>query len=144
MDGVINYSIIYNNCVSLPARSNLIICPFLTRNGLTILIWRHFLFFLFVYWGVESRSTWHCGHQWPIVLALGDYDGEIGGMTGRGNRSTRRKPAPVPLCLPQTPHAARTWTRATAVGSKHLTAWAMALPIWRHGKRENENLKCNK
>jgi hypothetical protein len=45
-----------------------------------------------------------------------DYDdGEIGGMIGRGNRSTRRKPAPVPLCSPQTPHAARTRTRATAV-----------------------------
>jgi hypothetical protein len=34
----------------------------------------------------------------PIVPAPGDYDeGEIGGMIGRGNRSTRRKPAPVPL-----------------------------------------------
>jgi hypothetical protein len=44
----------------------------------------------------------------PIVPAPGDYDdGEIGGMIGRGNRSTRRKPAPVPLCPPQTPHAAR-------------------------------------
>jgi hypothetical protein len=52
----------------------------------------------------------------PIVPALGDYDdGEIDGiMIGRGNRSTRRKPAPVPLCPPQTPHAARTRTRATA------------------------------
>jgi hypothetical protein len=42
----------------------------------------------------------------PIVPAPGDYDeGEIGGMMiGRGNRSTRRKPAPVPLCPPQTPH----------------------------------------
>jgi hypothetical protein len=29
-------------------------------------------------------------------------------MIGRGNRSTRRKPAPVPLGTPQTPHAART------------------------------------
>jgi hypothetical protein len=58
----------------------------------------------------------------PIVPAPGDYDdGEIGGMTGRGNRSTRRKPAPVPLCLPQTPHAARTRTRAAAVGSQRLT-----------------------
>jgi hypothetical protein len=36
---------------------------------------------------------------------LGDYDGEIGGMIGRGNRSTWRKPAPVRLCPPQTPHA---------------------------------------
>jgi hypothetical protein len=26
-------------------------------------------------------------------------------MIGRGNRSTQRKPAPVPLCPPQTPHA---------------------------------------
>jgi hypothetical protein len=34
----------------------------------------------------------------PIVLAPGDYDdGEIDGMIGRGNRSTRRKPARVPL-----------------------------------------------
>jgi hypothetical protein len=43
----------------------------------------------------------------PIVPAPGDYDdGEIGGMMiGRGNRSIRRKPAPVPLCPPQTPHA---------------------------------------
>jgi hypothetical protein len=50
------------------------------------------------------------------VSAPGDYDnGEIGGMIGRGNRSTRRKPAPVPLCPPQTPHTARTRTRAAAV-----------------------------
>jgi hypothetical protein len=56
----------------------------------------------------------------PIVPVPGNYDdGEIGGMIGRGNRSTRRKPAPLPLCPPQTPHAAR--TRA-AVGSQRLTA----------------------
>jgi hypothetical protein len=43
----------------------------------------------------------------PIVPAPGDYDdGEIGKMMiGRGNRSTRRKHAPVPLCPPQIPHA---------------------------------------
>jgi hypothetical protein len=56
------------------------------------------------------------------VSAPGDYDnGEIGGMIGMGNRSTRRKPAPVPLCPPQTPHA-RTRTRAAAVGNQRLTA----------------------
>jgi hypothetical protein len=49
-------------------------------------------------------------------------------MIGRGNRSTRRKPAPVPLCPPQTPHAARTRTRPAAVGSQCLTAWATARP----------------
>jgi hypothetical protein len=58
-----------------------------------------------------------------IVPAPGDYDdGEIGGMIGKGNRSTRRKPAPAPLCPPQTPHAARTRTRAAAVGNQRLTA----------------------
>jgi hypothetical protein len=43
----------------------------------------------------------------PIVSTPGNYDdGEIGGMMiGRENRSTRRKPASVPLCPPQTPHA---------------------------------------
>jgi hypothetical protein len=65
----------------------------------------------------------------PIVPAPGDYDdGEIGGMIGKGNRSTRRKPSLVPLCPPQTPHAARTRTRAAAVGSQRLTAWATTQP----------------
>jgi hypothetical protein len=43
----------------------------------------------------------------PIVPAPGDYDDkEIGGMMiGRENRSTRRKPASVPLCPPQNSHA---------------------------------------
>jgi hypothetical protein len=85
-------------------------------------------FFIFFFFnlgngGWNLRSTRHCGHQWPIVPAPGDYDdGEIGEMIGRGNRSTRRKPLPVPLCLPQTPHAARTRTRAATVGSQRLTA----------------------
>jgi hypothetical protein len=49
---------------------------------------------------------------------------------GRGNRSTRRKPAPVPLSPPQIPHDL-TWarTRAAAVGSRWLTAWAMVRPL---------------
>jgi hypothetical protein len=59
----------------------------------------------------------------PIVPAPGDYDdGEIGGMIGKGNRNTRRNPAPMLLCPPQTAHAARTRTRAAAVGSQRLTA----------------------
>jgi hypothetical protein len=46
--------------------------------------------------------------------------GAIGGMEiGKGNRSTRRKPAPAPLVPPQMPHDL-TWaqTRAAAVGSQ--------------------------
>jgi hypothetical protein len=40
----------------------------------------------------------------PQMMDEGDC-GAIGGMRiGRGNRRTRRKPAPVPLCPPQIPH----------------------------------------
>jgi hypothetical protein len=54
----------------------------------------------------------------------------IGGMkTGSENRSTRRKPSPVPLCPQQIPHdLTRAQTRAAAVGIQRLTAWAMARP----------------
>jgi hypothetical protein len=59
----------------------------------------------------------------PIVPTPHDYeDEEIGGMIGRGNRNTRRKPVPVLLCPPQTLHAARKRTRAAVVGSQRLTA----------------------
>jgi hypothetical protein len=53
-----------------------------------------------------------------------DECGAIGGMKiGRGNRSTRRKLAPAPLCPPQIPHdTTRARTRAAAVGSQRLTA----------------------
>jgi hypothetical protein len=54
--------------------------------------------------------------------------GEIGGMkVVRRNRTTRRKPAPLPLCSSQIPHdlsQARTW--AATVGSRCVTAWPMA------------------
>jgi hypothetical protein len=45
--------------------------------------------------------------------------GAIDGMKiGKGNRSTRRKRAPMPLCPPQTPHdLTRARTRVAAVGS---------------------------
>jgi hypothetical protein len=63
--------------------------------------------------------------EWPIVSAPGDYDdGEFGGMKiGRRNRSSRRKPAPAPLCPPQIPlDQTRARTRAAAVRSQRLTA----------------------
>jgi hypothetical protein len=54
--------------------------------------------------------------------------GAIGGMKiGSGNRSTRRKPTPVPLCPPQIPHDnTRARTRVASVSSQLLTACAMA------------------
>jgi hypothetical protein len=55
----------------------------------------------------------------PQMIDNGDC-GAIGGMKiGRRNRSTWRKPAPVPLCSPQIPHdqtPAQIW--ATAVESQ--------------------------
>jgi hypothetical protein len=59
----------------------------------------------------------------PRMVDDEDY-GAVGGMRiGKGNRSTRRKPAPVPLCPPQIPHDL-TWgrIRGAAVGSQRLTA----------------------
>jgi hypothetical protein len=74
--------------------------------------------------GVQLGPLGTAATNTPIVPAPGDNDdGEIGGMMiGRGNRGTRRKPAPMPLCPPQNPHAARKRTRAVAVGSQRLTA----------------------
>jgi hypothetical protein len=73
--------------------------------------------------GVQLGPLGTAATNRSIVPAAGDYDdGEIGGMIGRGNRSTRIKPAPVPFYPPQTPHAARTRTRAAAEESQRLTA----------------------
>jgi hypothetical protein len=56
--------------------------------------------------GVELGPRGTSATYWPIVLSPGDYEaGEFGGMIiDRGNRNTRSKPAPVPLCPPQIPH----------------------------------------
>jgi hypothetical protein len=74
--------------------------------------------------GVQTGSTRHVGHFRAIVPAPGDCeDGEFGGIKiGRGNRSTRSKPAPAPLCSPQI-RLDQTWERtwAAAVGSQRLT-----------------------
>jgi hypothetical protein len=57
--------------------------------------------------GVQLGPLGTAATNRPIVPAPGDYDDEeIGGMMiGKGNGSTPKKPAPVPLCPPQTPHA---------------------------------------
>jgi hypothetical protein len=77
--------------------------------------------------GVQTGSTRHAGHFWPVVPAPDDCeDGEFCGMKiGRRDGSTLRKPAPATLCPPQIP---LDQTRAAAVGSQRLTAWAMTRP----------------
>jgi hypothetical protein len=92
---------------------------------------------------LNLRSRWFCGVGWDRVhfvrraingllyqpCMIHDCEcGAVGGVrVGRGNRSTARKSAPVPLCPPQIPHDL-TWarTRVAAVGSWRLIAWAMA------------------
>jgi hypothetical protein len=86
-------------------------------------------FYVFLGWGVTVHLvrrplTGILYQHWMI----GDECGAVDGMKiGRGNQNARRKPAPAPLCPPQIPHYL-TWarTRAAAVGSRRLAAWAMA------------------
>jgi hypothetical protein len=64
-----------------------------------------FNFFFFNLCGgtLGSAATTGLLYQ-PWMIGEGDCE-EIGGMKiGRGNRSTRRKPAPAPLSPPQIPH----------------------------------------
>jgi hypothetical protein len=56
--------------------------------------------------GVQFGPLGTAATNSPIVPAPRDYDdGEISGIIiGKGNGSTRRKPTPVPLYPPRTPH----------------------------------------
>jgi hypothetical protein len=77
--------------------------------------------------GVQTGSTRHVGHFWPIVPVPDDCEDQEFGVikTGRGNRSTRRNPAPAPLCPPQIP---RDQTRAAVVGGqRHRLSYGAAL-----------------
>jgi hypothetical protein len=60
-------------------------------------------FFNLCGWTLGTAATTGLLYQ-PRMIGDGDC-GEIGGMKiGRGDRSTRRKPAPAPLCPPQISH----------------------------------------
>jgi hypothetical protein len=81
-----------------------------------------FNFCCFLGWG-EAESTLV---RRPLIGLLyqpqmiDDECGAVGGMRiDGGYRSTRREPAPVPLCPPHNLTWAR--TRATAMGSRRLT-----------------------
>jgi hypothetical protein len=61
---------------------------------------------------------------------IDDDCGAIGGMRiGRRNRNTRRKPAPVPICLPEIP-ADVTWAGTPTNGLSYGTA---NLPVKERG-----------
>jgi hypothetical protein len=59
---------------------------------------------------------------------IDDECAAVGGRRiGRGNRSSRRRPALVPLFPPQIAHAlTRARTQVAVVGSRQITAWATA------------------
>jgi hypothetical protein len=100
-------------------------------------------YFLFIC-GLEWNRVSYCGHLlahctspgWWIVMIM---ERIAEWMSGRGNRSTRKKHVPVPFCTPQFPHdltQARIWP--TSVGSRRLTSWVMARPV------EWYIMKCSK
>jgi hypothetical protein len=75
------------------------------RRILWIWWWKQSFFFL-MGWGWVHLVLWPPFGLLYLPRMIDDDDcGEMGGMrTGRGNLSTTRKPAPVPLCSPQIPH----------------------------------------
>jgi hypothetical protein len=71
----------------------------------------------------------------PRIIGDGDC-GEIGGMKiGRGNRSTRRKPAPAPHCSPQI-HMPR------PVLNPGRSGWKPATNRLSYGAAQEELLQC--
>jgi hypothetical protein len=101
-----------------------------TRAILNFCLMWVWIFLIEGWGGVQFGILGTAATNRPIVPAPDDYDvGGISGMViGRGNRSTRRKRGPVPLCQSQNPRAAGTRTWASGVGSQRLTAWATARP----------------
>jgi hypothetical protein len=88
---------------------------------LRVIVMLVFVFFLASWGGVRLSPLGTSATSWPIVPAPAVA---VGGMRiGRGNRSTRREPAPTPPCPPQIPHdLTRARTLAAPMGTRRLTA----------------------
>jgi hypothetical protein len=66
--------------------------------------WLVFFFLSFLGWG-ETESTWYVGQYFAYCTSPGWWMwSSRWNENWQGNRSTRRKPAPVLLCSPQMPH----------------------------------------
>jgi hypothetical protein len=107
-----------------PSNSLLILASYTARPQYKLLFF-YFIFFEKGWIGTEyiiSEPTSDLLYQPRIMMDDGEC-GAVGGIIGSGNRSTRRKPAPVRLCPPQIPdYLTRARTRAAAVGRHRLTA----------------------
>jgi hypothetical protein len=99
-------------------------------NSCNLYSFRRIIFFLnwYIGGGVQLGPLGTTATNRPIMPAPGDYDNGViyGMMFGRGNRSTRRKPAPVPLCPPQIPHVcpdANPGRRGGKIATNRLSLW---------------------
>jgi hypothetical protein len=71
---------------------------------------------------------------------MDDECGPIGGMRiGRGSRSTRRKPAPVPLCPPQSPHDL-CWNPGRRGGKPATKLWHCLCNLHSHDRENHRSL----
>jgi hypothetical protein len=92
-------------------------------------------FLIGIVWsGVQLGQLGTAATNRPVEPAPGDYDdGEIGGMmSGRGNRSTRRKPASMSLCPPQNSHACPDANHGRRGGkpATNRLSYRTAFPLW--------------
>jgi hypothetical protein len=74
---------------------------------------------------------WTAASNGPILhpRAIYEYGKSRWMLLTGGNRRTRRKIYRVPLCLPQIPYGlTRSWTQASAVRGRRLTARTIARP----------------
>jgi hypothetical protein len=89
-----------------------------------------------LWWGetcvhLARRPLFHLLYQ-PRAIVYEECGGVSGMRIGRGNRSSWRKPAPVPLCSSQIPQdRTLTGTSSAAVENLRLTALTMARPCIR-------------
>jgi hypothetical protein len=88
--------------------------------------------YFFVGWGgVRLSPLGTSATNWPIVPAPDDEYGVVGGtIIGRGNQSTGRKPAPVPLCLPQQQTVHSKPLRDDGILIKLLTFWTLHMVLF--------------
>jgi hypothetical protein len=94
-----------------------------------------YIYFIYLWCLNRTKSTITTAIYWTFYQ-LWMIDGDECGATGtmnewQRNRSTRRKPGPLPLCPPQISHdLSRDRTRTSAVESRRLTAWATERWLW--------------
>jgi hypothetical protein len=104
--------------------------PILHFNKIFTVVCAMIYFFYLVCEAIGTAATPGLLCQ-PRVIVKMIVEKQMECRCSRGNRSSRRKPATAPLLSITKSHMTRSrfiWTRAAAVGSRRLTAWAMARP----------------